>query len=149
MPVSNILNKKAISLNLKASDSFDAIEKMIQMLSDAEILPQNLYEAVKREVIEREKTCPTGLDHGVALPHAIVEGLSRETGAFAIVNPPIDFSVRDGRPADLIFLLLVPQEPLVPHVRLLSQIVRLLIDESNRAKIRCAKTVEEIYDIFR
>ncbi|NQS97419.1 MAG: PTS sugar transporter subunit IIA [candidate division Zixibacteria bacterium] len=149
MALSRILRKEAVLTELNAQDRFDAIKRLVKVLVDTGALDESLQLLSEREVIERENTCPTGLDHGVALPHALVDGLNCEIAAFAKAVPPIDFSAKDGVPADLIFLLLVPQEPVVPHVRTLSQIVHLFNNESKRNRIRRAKTKEEIYEIFK
>lgn len=149
MALSEILKKESILLELDAVDRYDAIRKMVGHLADKEIIDDNLRPAVEREVIEREKIMGTGLEHGVAVPHALIEELSCETAAFGRTVQPVDFSARDGRPCDLIFLILIPQEPIVPYVRRLSEIVRLLKNEDNRRKIREAESVEEIFEVFK
>ena len=56
----------------------------------------------------REELGSTGLGNGFALPHARIEGLDRLFGMFARLNRPVHFDSIDGKPVDLVFLLLIP-----------------------------------------
>ncbi len=57
----------------------------------------------------REGLGSTGLGNGFALPHARVEDLKQLFGMFMRLNRPIHFNSIDGKPVDLVFLLLIPQ----------------------------------------
>jgi len=148
MPLSNILKREAVIADLEACDRFEAIEKLINALAGGGGISADKKSLVLSEVIEREKLMATGMDHGVAVPHAIILGIDEEIAAFARAKVPVDFKAHDGKPSDLIFLLLIPQDPVIPHVRTLSRIVRLLGSEEIRRFIRRADTVEEIYEVF-
>ena len=69
-------------------------------------------ELIRRKVLEREDLTTFGIGRGIALPHAAVPGISQPIGIFARLKRPIDFGAADGRRADLVFLLLVPDEDL-------------------------------------
>jgi hypothetical protein len=56
---------------------------------------------------------------GVALPHARIQGLKRSFGILARLNKAIDFEAIDGRPVDLVFLLLLPANPVGEQVKAL------------------------------
>ena len=148
MPLSDILKREAVIADLEARDRFEVIEKLINMLADSGGISADQKSPVLSEVIEREKLMATGMDYGVAVPHAMIAGIEEETAAFARMKAPVDFASHDGRLSDLIFLLLIPQDPVIPHVRTLSRIVRLLGSEEIRRIIRRADTAEEIYDVF-
>ena len=148
MPLSNILKKESIIIDLEARDRFAAIEQLVNVLMDAGEISVDRKSMVLSEVIEREKLMPTGMDHGVAVPHAIILGIDEEIAAFARAKVPVDFESHDGKMSDLIFLLLIPQDPVIPHVRTLSRIVRLLGSEENRRYIRRCNSVEEVHEVF-
>ncbi|MBC8203911.1 MAG: PTS sugar transporter subunit IIA [FCB group bacterium] len=148
MSLTEILRKEAVILRLEADDRFQAIRLMIQHLVDIGLLDEKMQNKVENEVIEREKILGTGLENGVAVPHALIEGIQEELGVFARCVRPIDFSFKDEIKSDLIFLLIVPLEPVIPHVRRLSQIVKILYKEEVRKRIRAATTIDEIYEVF-
>ena len=148
MVLSDILTKETLILDLKAQNKFEAIEKMIIQLVLSGEIPKDLQSVIINEVIEREKLMPTGIDHGVAIPHAIAVQVDREIACFARANPPLDFDSQDGRPCDLLFLLLIPQDPVTPHIKTLSRIVHLFSNDFCRKRIREAQNVDELYAVF-
>ena len=89
-------------------------------------------------VIEREKLGSTGVGHGVAIPHARTDLVDQVCGVFARLKQPVDFDAVDGRPADLIFLLLAPEDAGAEHLKALAQVSRLFRREDIRRSLRAA-----------
>lgn len=85
---------------------------------------------------ERESLGPTGVGHGVALPHARLAGLDSVRGAFIRLEKPLDFSAVDRQPVDLIFALFAPQDSGVDHLKALALVSRTLRDSTVRGKLR-------------
>mgnify|MGYP002136591414 CR=1 FL=1 len=73
---------------------------------------------------ERESLGPTGVGHGVALPHARLHGLDRVVGLFLRLEKPLDFDAVDRQPVDLIFALLAPKNAGVDHLKALALVSR-------------------------
>ena len=85
---------------------------------------------------ERESLGPTGVGHGVALPHARIQGLDRVVGVFVRLEKPLDFDAVDRQPVDLIFGLFAPKESGVDHLKALAVVSRTLRDAATCAKLR-------------
>ena len=85
---------------------------------------------------EREMLGPTGVGHGVALPHARLHGLDKMAGLFIRLEKPMDFDAIDRLPVDLIFALFAPKAAGVEHLKALAIVSRTLRDETMRAKLR-------------
>ena len=85
---------------------------------------------------ERESLGPTGVGHGVALPHARLHGLDRVVGLFLRLEKPLDFDAVDRQPVDLIFALLAPKNSGVDHLKALALVSRTLRDQELRNKLR-------------
>jgi PTS system nitrogen regulatory IIA component len=85
---------------------------------------------------EREVLGPTGVGHGVALPHARLHGLNQMAGIFLRLEKPMEFDAVDRLPVDLIFALFAPKAAGVEHLRALAIVSRTLRDEGLRAKLR-------------
>jgi len=96
----------------------------------------------------RERLAGTGVGDGVAIPHASVAGVMRPVGAFARLDPPQDFDGLDGRPADLVFLLLSPLDRGADHLKALARVSRFLRHADVREKLRAARGGDEIYALF-
>jgi hypothetical protein len=78
-------------------------------------------EQISGEILKRQELGSTGTGGGVAIPHARIEGLNRSFGILARPNKPIDFEAIVGRPVDLVFLLLLPANPVGEQLKALAQ----------------------------
>ncbi|MEZ5772202.1 phosphotransferase IIA-like nitrogen-regulatory protein PtsN [Defluviimonas denitrificans] len=85
---------------------------------------------------ERESLGPTGVGHGVALPHARLDGLDRVIGIFMRLEKPLDFDAVDRQPVDLVFALFAPKDSGVEHLKALALVSRTMRDPAICAKLR-------------
>lgn len=83
-------------------------------------------------VMLREEIMATGIGHGLAVPHARLRGLERPVVAVGLSAAGIDFDAPDGRPAQLIFLLLTPVHDDGAHLELLADIATVFKGEEVR-----------------
>ncbi len=85
---------------------------------------------------EREGLGPTGVGHGIALPHARIDGLDRVVGVFFRLERPLDFGSVDRQPVDLVFALFAPREAGVEHLKALALVSRTMRNADRCAKLR-------------
>jgi nitrogen PTS system EIIA component len=85
---------------------------------------------------ERESLGPTGVGHGVALPHARLHGIDRVIGVFMRLEKPLDFDSVDRQPVDLVFALFAPKDSGVDHLKALALVSRTMRDTATCAKLR-------------
>lgn len=85
---------------------------------------------------ERESLGPTGVGHGVALPHARLHGIDRVVGVFMRLEKPMDFDSVDRQPVDLVFALFAPKDSGVDHLKALALVSRTMRDAATCAKLR-------------
>ena len=81
--------------------------------------------AMLASLSERERLGSTGFGQGVAIPHGKIEGLSRIYCLFARLGEPVEYKAIDGRPVDLVFLLLSPPDAGAEHLKALAAISRI------------------------
>lgn len=96
--------------------------------------------AILASVTEREQLGSTGFGHGVAIPHGKVEGLGRIYCLFARLGEPVDYKAIDGRPVDLVFLLLSPPDAGAEHLKALAAISRVTRHSATLEKMRGARS---------
>jgi PTS system nitrogen regulatory IIA component len=89
---------------------------------------------------EREQLGSTGFGQGVAIPHAKIEGLERVYGLFARLAEAVDYKAIDGRPVDLVFLLLSPPDAGAEHLKALASISRVTRDAGTLERLRGARS---------
>lgn len=105
-------------------------------------------EAILELLQEREDLGSTGIGAGIAVPHAIVDGLVKPRGVLAVLNRTVDYDASDDLPVDVIFLLLSPKENMTEHLRILQSFCRLTSAESFLSTLRQKKTAAEVYELL-
>ncbi|WP_417720582.1 PTS sugar transporter subunit IIA [Salipiger sp.] len=92
--------------------------------------------SVVEALMERESLGPTGVGHGVALPHARISGLDEVRGAFILLEKPVEFEAVDRQPVDVILGLFAPEDAGVEHLKALALVSRTLRDPQLCSKLR-------------
>ena len=96
--------------------------------------------AILASLTEREQLGSTGFGQGVAIPHGKIEGLNRIYGLFVRLGEPVDYKAIDGRPVDLVFLLLSPPDAGAEHLKALAAISRVTRHAATLEKMRGARS---------
>lgn len=99
---------------------------------------------IAEEVLRREQLGSTGMGHGIAIPHAKLQGVDRAFGLFARLRRPIDFQAIDGQPVDLVFLLLQPAAA-ASDLNALASVARKLREPDRLTRLRRADDVSALY----
>ena len=97
---------------------------------------------------ERESLGPTGVGHGIALPHARLEGLTQIVGLFVRLEKPLEYDSVDRQPIDLAFCLLAPKDSGVDHLKALALVSRTMRDPGVCAKLRANSDPAKLYAIL-
>lgn len=130
-----------------ANDLEGLFEEMIDPV--VKLSPQLPREQTVKELVERERSFPTALGHGIATPHAYCGKLDVRLCVVARVPHGIDYGARDGEPVKLVFLLLSPQGDPEGHLATLGEIARMMISPRVREQALEAGTAEEIMRLVR
>jgi PTS system nitrogen regulatory IIA component len=104
--------------------------------------------AILTSLSEREQLGSTGFGHGVAIPHGKVEGLKRIYCMFARLAEPLDYKAIDGRPVDLVFLLLSPPDAGADHLKALAAISRVTRNAATLEKMRGARSRDALVAVL-
>ena len=146
MQIGDLLDRNAIALRVSANSKRQALA-VIAEIAARSFGPEAGVDAgdVLDALIEREQAGSTGVGHGVAAPHARIEGLDRLRGVFVRLETPVEFESVDDQPVDLIFALFAPKEAAgVEHLRALARVSRVLRQSDLRQQLRQARTMDAI-----
>lgn len=145
MIITEHLNLKAISVNLKANTK----EKVLQELTELLIASNEMKEKDKDEIVKvlsaRESIGSTGIGYGVAIPHGKSSSVESVMLAIGYSKEGIDFESIDSKPVHLFFLLLTSPEHGQLHLKVLARLSRFLKDRLFRDSLIKAKTADDIY----
>jgi fructose-specific phosphotransferase system IIA component len=148
MSIINYFSEKTVKVGLTGRTKDEVLKELVELLFKSGKIkaPDKIYEAV----VEREKLCSTGFEHGVAIPHPrqgqpdIVEEL---VIAFGSTKEGIDFDALDGNPVHIFFMLAAPNDQ--EHLRTLARLSRMLKKEEFRDELLKARSPEDILRIIR
>jgi PTS system nitrogen regulatory IIA component len=135
MALSDLIPEGGAAMDLGASSR----KQVLQALSEIAAHKTGMEARVIFEnVLQRERLGSTGVGQGVAIPHARLTGINEVTGFFARLKNPVDFESIDGRPVDLVFMLLAPADAGAEHLKALARVSRLMRREDVRERLRAA-----------
>ena len=143
--LSDLLAAEAILPRLLTTSRRQALQMLTEALAKASGVDAR---AAFDAVLIRERLSGTGMGEGVAIPHASAPGVIRPIGAFARLEPPQDFDALDGRPADLVFLLISPPDKGADHLKAFARISRFMRRADMREKLRAARGADELAALF-
>lgn len=145
MDLSNLLKSEAVKVFSSAASKKRLLNDVADLFQSAYDLDSNL---VLGALMERESLGPTGVGHGVALPHARLHDVESVIGAFILLEKPVDFEAVDRQPVDIAFALLAPASAGVEHLKALALVSRTLRDQSICSKLRRNPDASTLYTIL-
>ncbi|HPJ00957.1 MAG TPA: fructose PTS transporter subunit IIA, partial [Enterococcus sp.] len=146
MQINDLLIKDAMIMDLQATDKKGAIDEMIQKMYDAGRISD--IETYREGILAREAQTSTGLGDGIAMPHAKNAAVKEATVLFAKSNKGVDYEALDGQPTYLFFMIAAPEGANDTHLQALAALSRQLTNPDFVAKLKVAKTPEEVQAIF-
>ncbi len=149
MRLSEHLLDGQVVTGFQAKDKADALRQLLDVLS-----AQGRLSAVHREIVldalvARERIASTGLENGIAIPHARVDLPGDVLAVLALAPAGVAFQAADGQPARVLILLVIPSGQMQKGIKLLAAAARLLSYEEVREALLMARTPREALDIVR
>ena len=95
-----------------------------------------LYDGMK----VREGIMSTGIGDGIGIPHTSSSEAKDAAALLIRLADPIDFEALDGLPVDVVLALVIPENEMTLHLRILAAISRL------RRNTEFCRTVRQIQD---
>ncbi len=145
MDLSSLLKPHSVRVVSDVSSKKRLLQSIADMAEGLISLPMTeIFDALQ----ERESLGPTGVGHGVALPHARLASLTQVHGAFLRLEKPVDFDAADRQPVDLVFALFAPTDTGVDHLKALALVSRTPRDQALCNKLRANNDPATLYTIL-
>ena len=147
MRLSGLLTEDTIIVSLTHKEKQGVIEELLDLamktgkISDRSVALQ--------AVLDRENLMSTGLERGVAVPHAKTKVADDLVMALGISKEGLNFQSADGKPSHLFFFLLAPESAAGPNVKVLAQIARLTSDTEFCDGLKNATSANGVLDIIK
>ncbi len=140
----------------RADSKMEAIDLLVKATKEAFPKLVGDMEEVKKAVLTREESMPTGLDHGLAVPHGRTDAVKEVVGALAIVdnssNPNgtiADYETIDHSVVQVIVLTLAPLKEQSPYLQVLANISKFLHNGDGLQKLLACKSEEDMLNLFK
>ncbi|WP_418436845.1 PTS fructose transporter subunit IIABC [Blautia sp.] len=146
MRITDLLDKRSISLNGAPKSKEEALDQVVALMTKSGKI--NDEEAYRKQVYAREEESTTGIGEGIAIPHGKCDAVDRPGLAAMVVKKGVDFDALDGEPVTLIFLIAAPNTEDNVHLDVLSKLSVLMMDEDFSDSLRNAGSVEEFLEII-
>lgn len=140
----------------------ESLIKMALTLENREAIFRYLSELVVKEgyakdasevlkaLKDREAEGSTGMMDGFAIPHAKSNTITKPCVAILKLAAGIDWDSMDGKPAKSIVALFIPEtEAGTTHLKLLSQLARLLMKDDFKKAFETAQTSGELKELLK
>lgn len=137
-----VLTEELVACDLQASSGMEVIDALLDMLDRSGRVRDRSQ--AREDVLANERRSSTGMQHGVAIPHAKTTAVESLIAAVAVTREPIDFDSLDGKPCSIFVMTLSPIDQTGPHMRFLADIGRLLKSKQKRKAILAASTRGEL-----
>ena len=140
----------------RAASKSEAIEKLVAEIAAA--CPSQVKDvaAATEAVLRREASMPTGLDHGIAVPHGRCAEVDGIVGAVAILDNAgtangciPDYETIDNSPLAIIVLTIANDSTQTPYLQLMSYISKALRGDNGYEKLVQCTTADEMRKFFR
>ncbi len=142
--------------SFKATSKQEAINKLIDAVAESNKDAIKDVDAARQAVFAREESMPTGLDHGIAVPHGRTDAVSSIVGAIAIVDNSAnengtiaDYETIDHSKIQIIVLTLAPASEQSPYLQLMAYISHSLHSNEGYEELVKCTTPDEMRTFFR
>ena len=143
MKLSELIHDKLVELPLKAADKWEALATIARVPVRAGCYSEELVEQVERALVVREKSMTTGMEHGIAIPHAAIDGIDDLVAVLGLNPAGIPFETLDGEPARIVIGLIIPRSKKLAHIKTLAEIAKLLSKAEVRERLLACTTPSE------
>ena len=146
MRVIDFLAPDCIIATLAAKTKPDVLTELSALLS--RVVPGVEAEALRKVLEEREQLASTAIGDGIAIPHGKLDSVGRLVGALGRAVEGIEFESIDGKPTNLVFMLVAPVSSTGVHLKALARLSRLFRDGDFRKRLLDAPSAETMYQVI-
>ena len=144
--LADVLTARTFVRRLQANTREEAISELSRVVGQSSGLNAS---SIERAVLVRERIMATGLEKGLAVPHARLDGLTKPFVGLGISVDGIDFDASDGKPAQIILLILSPRDDESVQLDLIADIASIFRKNENRKNALQVENYNEFLSLIK
>ena len=142
------MSEDRIIIDLKSREKEEVFEEMAPLFVAGNVIDADELDEFIEGLKEREKLTATGMQDGIAVPHAKSPSVHKIALALGISKEGVNFESMDGQPSKYIFMIAAPKGTKEEHLDLLAMISELSYSEEVLEKLSQAQTKSEVLEIL-
>jgi PTS system fructose-specific IIC component len=146
MKIVDLLHKQGINLNFNPSTKEQCINELVDLMDKTGNL--NDKDKYKKAILDREALSTTGIGEGIAIPHGKTNAVKNASLAAAVCKNGVDYDSLDGAPANLFFMIAVPDNSDNLHLEVLARLSTILMDEKFRASLINCSDIDQFLKLI-
>jgi mannitol/fructose-specific phosphotransferase system IIA component (Ntr-type) len=123
--IGTLVERAALVAQIEANQKEGALKELLAVAQTSGAFAAKGLKAMQKRLMDREAIGSTGLGNGVAVPHVKADDVSGVTLVLARCKAGIEWQAIDGRPVQIVFLLVSPANEPELHLRCLRWISTL------------------------
>ncbi|MDV7719589.1 PTS fructose transporter subunit IIABC [Pediococcus ethanolidurans] len=137
--------------NIQLDVSATSRDEVLKYLADFAVQNNLADDADKvlTKYLKREQEGSTGMQDGIAIPHAQDATIHSSKMLVIKLAQPVEWQTFDDKPVDTIISFLIPENDSGAHLKYLSNTAKLLMHSDFVQKLHQAKTKEEILNLIK
>jgi len=147
MALLDLITEEIIKVPLESVTKTDVIRELVEVL----VKVGKIKDADKAcdAIMKRESLGSTGLEKGIAVPHAKTDQVKSLPLAVGISPRGVDFQAVDGQPSKLFFLMLAAPDQSGPHLEALAEIARVTRSDMFCRMLASSGSAKEVLGLFQ
>ncbi len=146
----DFFHEEFILLNISGKNKVEVLKQLVEFYSKTHKLTEMEKDELLSSVLERENIGSTGIGNGIAVPHGLISRGANISGVVGICPKGVNFDSIDEQPVKLIVLVVTPRDHKKDmHLKVLSEVSKLLSDPDLRDAMFSAKNALEICELIR
>lgn len=146
MKLNQVINEEQVFLDIDIDNKKDLFEFAATQLFSLNLISSK--ENFIRALFSREALSPTGMGDNWAIPHGQDKSVEVASVLYIRTKKPIKYESLEGDSADKFFFIAVPSSTASDHVKILSNVATLLMEDEFKKSMSDAKDKEEIISLI-
>lgn len=147
MVLGDIFSPDLVKIGLEGEDKDEVFEELIELYVTKH--PASSRSAILSAVKTREAKLSTGIKTGIAIPHGQTDQIQQVTGIIGISRGGIDYDALDGKPVQVVFMILNSLDSCALHLRVLKRLALLIEDPSFYRSLIALKDPDSVCQTIR
>ncbi len=146
MKMKRLLREDLVSVDLAGKHKDEVISELLDLLMKSGKVSDR--ETALQDLLKREKQMSTGMQYGVAIPHAKTKAVKELVACIGIYREGVPFDSLDGEPSRIFIMMLSPVDRTGPHIQFLADVSMVLKSADARKRLAEAESAAEVLRVF-